>query len=136
MDEGGRILAAELTDNDVADASVFPRLLRRIDGKIVRLTADGAYDRRGHTEVPQLHRESSGFPKLPVSYLSPGFAGQLHRKPARRSLRDQLLVSILVMPRYVSLVDTIRTVMNPSGLEIVTLTPAGMTIPMMSSGVA
>ncbi len=46
VDEAGRVLAAELTDNDVADASVFPTLLNRTDGKIVRLTADGAYDRR------------------------------------------------------------------------------------------
>ena len=46
VEEGGRILAAELTDHDVPDASVFPALLNRTEGKIVRLTADGAYDRR------------------------------------------------------------------------------------------
>ena len=46
VDEGGRFVAAELTDNDMTDASVFPTLLGRSDGKIVRLTADGAYDRR------------------------------------------------------------------------------------------
>ncbi len=46
VDEEGRIVAAELTDNDVADASVFPTLLSRTDGKIIRLTGDGAYDRR------------------------------------------------------------------------------------------
>jgi transposase len=46
VDEAGRIVAEELTDNNVADASVFPRLLSRVSGKIVRLTADGAYDRR------------------------------------------------------------------------------------------
>ena len=46
VDEVGRIVAAELTDNDVADASVLPTLLTRTDGKIVRFTADGAYDRR------------------------------------------------------------------------------------------
>jgi hypothetical protein len=46
VDEGGCIVAAELTDNEVADASVFPTLLSSTDGKIVRLTADGAYDRR------------------------------------------------------------------------------------------
>jgi hypothetical protein len=46
VDGGGRIVAAELTDNSVADASVFPSLLSRTDGKIVRVTADGAYDRR------------------------------------------------------------------------------------------
>ncbi len=46
VDEGGRVVAAELTDNDVADASVFSSLLSRTDGKVVRVTADGAYDRR------------------------------------------------------------------------------------------
>ena len=51
VDEGGRIVAAELTDNDVTDASVFPTLLSRTDGKIVRLTANGAYDRRGVYDV-------------------------------------------------------------------------------------
>ena len=40
------ILAAELTDNDVADASAFPNLLSKTEGKINRFTADGAYDRR------------------------------------------------------------------------------------------
>jgi hypothetical protein len=45
-DDAGSIVAAELTDNDVADASVFPTLLSRTKGRIVRLTADGAYDRR------------------------------------------------------------------------------------------
>ncbi len=39
-------MAAELTDNDVADASVFPTLLGMTEAKIDRLTADGAYDRR------------------------------------------------------------------------------------------
>lgn len=46
VDEAGCIVAAELTDNDVADASVFARLLSRTDGKVIRVTADGAYDRR------------------------------------------------------------------------------------------
>jgi hypothetical protein len=46
VDEGGRIVATELTDNDVADASVFPALLNMTEGKSKRLTADGAYDRR------------------------------------------------------------------------------------------
>ncbi len=46
VDQQGRIVAAELTDNDVADASVFPSLLSRTDGKVARITADGAYDRR------------------------------------------------------------------------------------------
>ena len=46
VDEEGRIVAAELTDNDVADASALPNLLRKTEGKIDRFTADGAYDRR------------------------------------------------------------------------------------------
>jgi hypothetical protein len=46
VDEEGRIVAAELTDNDVADASAFPSLLSKTEGKINRFTADGAYDRR------------------------------------------------------------------------------------------
>ncbi len=46
VDEEGRIVAADLTDNDVADASAFPDLLSKIKGKIERFTADGAYDRR------------------------------------------------------------------------------------------
>jgi len=46
VDQHGRIVAAELTDNDVADACVFPALLDMVEGKVVRVTADGAYDRR------------------------------------------------------------------------------------------
>ncbi len=46
VDEEGRILAADLTDNDVADASAFPDLLSKTKDKIYRFTADGAYDRR------------------------------------------------------------------------------------------
>lgn len=38
VDEKGRV--------DVADASAFPNLLSKTEGKINRLTADGAYDRR------------------------------------------------------------------------------------------
>jgi len=46
VDEGGHIVAAELTDKGVADASVLPTLLTQIDRPIRRLTADGGYDRR------------------------------------------------------------------------------------------
>ena len=46
VDAGGRIVAAEITDSHVADASVFPTLLNRTDGKVARVTADGGYDRR------------------------------------------------------------------------------------------
>jgi len=46
VDESGCIVAADLTDNTVADASVLPKLLERIERKVARLTADGAYDRR------------------------------------------------------------------------------------------
>jgi hypothetical protein len=46
VDENGRIVAAELTDNEVADASAFPNLLSKTEGQINRFTADRAYDRR------------------------------------------------------------------------------------------
>jgi len=46
VDQAGSIVAAELTDNNVADAAVFRTLLDRTNGTVVRLTGDGAYDRR------------------------------------------------------------------------------------------
>jgi len=46
VDQAGSIVAVELTDNNVADATVFRTLLDQTDGKVVRLTGDGAYDRR------------------------------------------------------------------------------------------
>ena len=45
MDETGRILAAEITDCTVADATKLPELLEQVNGDISRLTADGGYDR-------------------------------------------------------------------------------------------
>jgi len=46
VDQAGSVVAVELTDNNVADAMVFRPLLDQTDGKVVRLTGDGAYDRR------------------------------------------------------------------------------------------
>ncbi len=46
VDDEGRIITAELTDADVADASAFVGLLRKVRGRVTKVTADGAYDRR------------------------------------------------------------------------------------------
>ena len=46
VDERGHIVAAELTDKGVADASILPTLMAQIVGPVRRLTADGGYDRR------------------------------------------------------------------------------------------
>lgn len=46
VDQTGSVVAVELTDNNVADATVCRTLLDKTDGKVVRLTGDGAYDRR------------------------------------------------------------------------------------------
>ncbi len=51
VDEVGRILAAELTDCTVADATKFPDLLDQVVEPVSRLTADGGYDRRGVYEA-------------------------------------------------------------------------------------
>ena len=45
-DQGGNILAVELTDASVADARAFPGLLEQVPNPVIRLTADGGYDRR------------------------------------------------------------------------------------------
>ena len=46
-DQGGFIVAARLTHNSVADATAFPELVGQVTAPIRRVTADGAYDRRG-----------------------------------------------------------------------------------------
>ena len=46
VDEQGNILAAQLTDKDVADATALPGLLDQVEATVSKLTADGAYDRR------------------------------------------------------------------------------------------
>ncbi|MCP3913899.1 MAG: IS5 family transposase, partial [Actinomycetia bacterium] len=51
VDDDGTIVAAELTDNTRADATVFPDLLAQVPAPIRRVTADGAYDRRAVYEV-------------------------------------------------------------------------------------
>ena len=51
VDEEGFIVAAELTENTRADASVVSDLLGSFDGPIRRFTADGAYDSRAVYEL-------------------------------------------------------------------------------------
>ena len=46
VDRRGCIVTADLTDSDVADASAFPRLLRRVRGRVKKVTMDGSYDHR------------------------------------------------------------------------------------------
>ena len=45
MDDGGTILAANLTESEVPDAAFAPDLIEAVGGDIHRITADGAYDR-------------------------------------------------------------------------------------------
>ena len=45
VDEGGNILAANLTESEVADAAAAPDLIGAVGGTIDRITADGGYDR-------------------------------------------------------------------------------------------
>ena len=45
VDQEGVIVAVELTDKNVADATALPHLLEQIDATIDGVTADGAYDR-------------------------------------------------------------------------------------------
>jgi transposase len=45
VDDQGNVLAADLTGSEVADAAVAPALLNAVAGDIVRITADGGYDR-------------------------------------------------------------------------------------------
>ncbi len=47
----GFIVTADLTDSDVADATVFPGLVRKVKGSITRVTTDGSYDDRNVWQV-------------------------------------------------------------------------------------
>ncbi len=51
VDAGGFIIASELTDSGVDDASVGVAMIEGIEGAIERFTADGAYDTRAIYEV-------------------------------------------------------------------------------------
>ncbi len=42
----GFIVTAELTNSDVAAATAFPQLLRKVQGRVKTVTTDGSYDRR------------------------------------------------------------------------------------------
>jgi hypothetical protein len=46
IDTKGIIVTAELTDSDVADATAFPGLVRKVHGPIKKVTTDGSYDHR------------------------------------------------------------------------------------------
>jgi IS5 family transposase len=45
VDDKGNILAANLTESEVADAAAAPDLIAAVGDDIVRITADGGYDR-------------------------------------------------------------------------------------------
>ena len=45
-DKNGNLLAVELTDASVADATAFPGLLDQVPNPVKRITADGGVDRR------------------------------------------------------------------------------------------
>lgn len=53
VDESGTILAAELTEAEVADAAIAPDLLESAGGDLRRLTTDGGYDRRNVYEAAE-----------------------------------------------------------------------------------
>ena len=63
VDGEGRVVTAELTDSDVADASAFPGLLRRVRGRVQKVTADGAYDR---SRVWELAAECGAHAVIPL----------------------------------------------------------------------
>ena len=56
----GQIAAAALTTSDVADASQVGALLDQVDGPVISLTADGAYDQDGvYDDVAARYPEAS-----------------------------------------------------------------------------
>ena len=56
----GRIAAAPVTTNDIADAAQVGPLLDQVDGPVASFTADGAYDQDGvYGEVMSRHPEAS-----------------------------------------------------------------------------
>ena len=56
----GRIAAATVTTNDIADAAQVGPLLDQVDGPVTSFTADGAYDQDGvYGEVMSRHPEAS-----------------------------------------------------------------------------
>ena len=56
----GRIAAATVTTNDIADAAQVCPLLDQVDGPVASFTADGAYDQDGvYSEVMSRHPEAS-----------------------------------------------------------------------------
>ena len=95
VDQDGVIVAVELTDRNVADASVLPHLLGQVDATVDSVTADGAYDRyavyqaihnRGARSVipPARTAKISGRPGARRSGWSPG----THRASGPSTLED------------------------------------------------
>jgi Transposase DDE domain len=58
----GMILAEELTENDVGDGEVLPKLLEQVDAPIEAVAADGAYDSK---ECYQAVHAAGAVPKIP-----------------------------------------------------------------------
>ena len=73
----GEILAMELTTNDVTDDEVFPDLFDQIDGKVICVSVDGAYDkqrcydtldpRHVQANIPQRWKKESGYHRRSLS---------------------------------------------------------------------
>ena len=70
VDETGFIVAAELADNTVADASAFPVLLGQVSPPVARVTADGAYDRRAVFDVIETLGATSVLPPARTAVIS------------------------------------------------------------------
>ena len=60
--EDGGILAVELTDASVADATALPGLLEKVPNRVKRLTADGGYDRREVYEAARKREATTVIP--------------------------------------------------------------------------
>src|SRR5271154_1713381 len=58
--DGGQIVAAALTTNDVDDGTQVGTLLDQVDGPIASFTADGAYDQDGvYGEIAERHPDAA-----------------------------------------------------------------------------
>lgn len=58
----GKILAAVLTTNDIADSAVLPDLLAQVDGEIEQVSADGGYDKRPCYDALRKRQEEQDSP--------------------------------------------------------------------------
>ena len=71
----GEILASELTNRRTADCALVPALLDQIDGRLVSVTADGAYDTVGVYDAARRKGDGSRVRVL----IPPGRGGSLPR---------------------------------------------------------